>query len=141
MSLGVLIAVARHGHEENSRTEPKAVGQIQNRLRIDLRQQRLTMPLVGFVLLASIPPLQFPLLNLSTRDRHDARCQPLEKLEWGFTSWLRLRAFHVRNISLHGFDRKTYTTDVPTAMMIKSVRINRAQSMRDETPDSVNRNA
>lgn len=55
--------------------------------------------------------------------------------------WLGRCCLHVATLSLHALDRKTYTTDVPTAMMIKSVRINRAQSIRDVIPDSVNRNA
>jgi hypothetical protein len=61
-----------------------------------------------------------------------------------FVGWfldLMNRSRHGATISFHDLERNTYTTDVPAAMMIKSVRIIRAQSMRDVTPDSVNRNA
>jgi hypothetical protein len=39
------------------------------------------MPLVGLVLLASVLPLQFALLKLSTRDGNDAAGQLLESLK------------------------------------------------------------
>jgi hypothetical protein len=42
------------------------------------------MALMRFVLFAVVLPLQFPLLNLSTRDRHDLRRYPFEMLEWRF---------------------------------------------------------
>ncbi len=46
------------------------------------------------VLFAVVLPLQFPLLNLSTRNRHNTRCQTLESLEWRFLfSWLRIFQF------------------------------------------------
>jgi hypothetical protein len=49
------------------------------------------VPVVAPVLLAPVLPLQFPLLNLSTRDRHDARRQAFETLKWRFFfSWFFL---------------------------------------------------
>jgi len=44
----------------------------------------LPMPLVRFVFLAVVFPLQFALLNLSTRNRNDATSQSPETLKWGF---------------------------------------------------------
>jgi hypothetical protein len=56
----------------------------------------LAMPLVRFVFFAVVFPLQFPLLNLSTRDRHNACCQALEPLKRSFLfCWLRM--FHYLN--------------------------------------------
>jgi len=40
------------------------------------------MSMMALMLLAPVLPLHFPLLNLSTRDRNDARCQPLETFKW-----------------------------------------------------------
>ncbi len=42
------------------------------------------MPLMALVLLAPVLPLQFPLLNLSTRNRHNLCCQELETLKRRF---------------------------------------------------------
>jgi len=39
---------------------------------------------VALVLLAPVLPLQFALLNLSTRNRNDFRCQAFESLKWRF---------------------------------------------------------
>jgi len=59
------------------------------------------MPLVRFVLFAVVFPLQFPLLDLSTRDRHDTIRQPLKTLEWRFFfRWLR--SFHFDTVATCG---------------------------------------
>jgi hypothetical protein len=42
------------------------------------------MPFMRFVLFAVVLPLQFPLLNFSTRDRHDLSSQAFESLERRF---------------------------------------------------------
>src|SRR5207302_8641408 len=98
------------------------------------------MAFMCFVLFSPVLPLQFSLLNLCTRDRNDAVCQPFESLEWRFL-FGRLGVLHASDSSTQCFERNAYTTDVPTVMMIKSVRISRDQSIREKTPDSVNRNA
>ena len=58
--------------------------------------EALAMPFVALVLLAPVLPLQFPLLNLSTRDRHDARRQAFESLKWRFFFWWFL-LFHAND--------------------------------------------
>jgi hypothetical protein len=52
------------------------------------------MPMMTFMLFASVLPFRFTLLNLCVRDRNDARCQPLETLEWRFGWWRGLWTFH-----------------------------------------------
>src|SRR5437870_7693743 len=98
------------------------------------------MPLMTLVLLASVLPRYFPFQYLGTRDRHYFRRELFETLEWRF-DFDRLGVLHVSDSSTQCFGRNAYTTDVPTATMIKSVRTNRSQSIREKTPDSVNRNA
>ena len=56
------------------------------------------MPMMTLMLLASVLPLSFPLLNLSVRDRNDALCQPLKTLKWRFCLSL-LFFWHARNLS------------------------------------------
>ena len=59
------------------------------------------MPLVTFVLLTPVLPLQLALLNLSTRSRHDLRRYPFETFEWRFLfRWLR--SFHFDTIAFCG---------------------------------------
>jgi hypothetical protein len=59
------------------------------------------MPLMALVLLAPVLPLQFPLVNLSARDRYDLRRYPFETLEWRFLfRWLR--SFHFDTIAFCG---------------------------------------
>ncbi len=47
---------------------------------------------------------------------------------------------HGETVSFYDSERKTYTRDVPTVMIIKSVRSNRPQSIFLSVPSSVNRN-
>jgi hypothetical protein len=99
----------------------------------------LTMPLMALVLLAPVLPLHFALLNLCVRNGHNLCRQAFEPLEWRFLFWW-LRLLHVVTVSFHDLERKTYTRDVPTAAIIKSVRNNRPQSIFLLVPSSVNRN-
>ena len=45
------------------------------------------MPVMTLMLLASVLPFGFPLLNLSMRDRYDVLCQSFEPLKWRFGFW------------------------------------------------------
>jgi len=53
--------------------------------------------MMTLMLLASVLPLRFSLLNLSARDGNDARCKTLKPLEWRF-SFRGLGHCHVENI-------------------------------------------
>ena len=53
--------------------------------------------MMTLMLLASVLPLRFSLLNLSVRDGNDARCKTLKPLEWRF-SFRGLGRCHVGNI-------------------------------------------
>jgi len=61
------------------------------------------MPVMTLMLFAPVFPLRFPLLDLGVRDGNDARCQPLESLEWRF-GWWQFGTLHGPNISLHRLD-------------------------------------
>jgi hypothetical protein len=81
----------------------------------------LAMPAMTLMFFAPVFPFHFPPLDFCVRDRNDVLCQPFESLEWRFR-WWQFGTFHAPNISFHRLERKTYTTDVPTATIIKSVR-------------------
>jgi hypothetical protein len=59
------------------------------------------------MLLASVFPLRFPLLNLCVRDRNNALCEPFETLERRFGFW-GLRMFHVAAVLFHDLERNAY---------------------------------
>jgi hypothetical protein len=62
------------------------------------------MSLVALVLLAPVLPLQFPLLNLRTRDCDYSRCESLEPLEWRFCFLLWHAASIARMSYISGHD-------------------------------------
>ncbi len=59
------------------------------------------MPVMTLVLLASVLPFRFPLLNLRVRDRNDAFCQPFESLEWRFV-FRRIGFWHSATLTKAG---------------------------------------
>jgi hypothetical protein len=88
----------------------------------------LAMPFMALVLFAPVLPLQFPLLNLCTRDRHDLGCQTLETLEWRFVFW-RLGEFHALKSITQDLERNAYKSQPPTVAIIKSPKSNLPQSI------------
>ena len=79
------------------------------------------MPVMTLMLLASVLPLRFPLLNLSVRDRNDAPRQAFETLEWRFGFWW-LRLLHVATVLFHDLERNADRIGSPQ-IVLKSIQL------------------
>ena len=87
------------------------------------------MPVMTLMLLASVLPLRFPLLNLCVRDRNDALCQAFESLEWRFDCRRDLGRFHAKKYITQDLERNAYNNQPPSAAIIKFPKPNLPQSI------------
>jgi len=81
------------------------------------------------VLLASVFPLRFPLLNLCMWDRTNALCQSLKTLEWRVACRRDLGRFHAKKYITQDLERNAYNNQPPSAAIIKSPKNNLPQSI------------
>jgi len=87
------------------------------------------MSMMILMLLASVLPCQFPLLNFGVRDRNYFRCQTLEPLEWRFGCRLDLGRLHAMQSITQDLERNVYKSQPPTVAIIKSARNSLPQSI------------